>query len=72
MGQPRGQTKYDGVMRRRRWKWTDTIVATLLLIAVVSGLALLIAWDVKRGCLVWGTGHDAGFGGWRSFPMCFK
>ena len=48
------------------------MVATLLVIAVVSGVALLIAWDVKRGCLVWGTGSDAGVTGWRSFPVCFK
>ena len=59
-------------MRRRPWRRSDTIVATLLVLAVLTGVGLLIAWDIKRGCLVWGTGYDAGRSGWYSLPVCLK
>ena len=59
--------------RRRPWRWRDTLDAIVLALIVVAGIALVVAWDLKRGCLVWSTRYDpTGYSGFRALPVCVK
>jgi hypothetical protein len=49
---------------RRQWRFADKLVMTFVVFIVLTGLALLIRWDLRRECIRWttrveSTGYDA-------------
>ena len=40
-------------LSQRPWRFTDKLVATLVVLVVLAALVLLIRWDLRRECVRW-------------------
>ena len=46
-------------LSQRPWRFTDKLVATLVVLVVLAALVLLIRWDSRRECVRWATRIDS-------------